>query len=108
MWEMFKDAAKDLFTGWSKLLRTRSESFALDFLVEKLFVMLALVMCMLTAAFYLMCPIAVVAYICGYLDMPCGLALVFAAIFALMNIPVLAKLIPYINKKLDNRKDESH
>lgn len=108
MWEIFKDAVKDLFTGWSELLRTRSESFALDFLMEKLFAMLALVMCMLTAAFYLMCPIAVIAHICGYLDMPCGLELGLAAIFALMSIPVLAKLIPYINKKLDNRKDESH
>ena len=108
MWEIFKDTTKDLFTGWSKLLRTRSESFAFDFLMEKLFAMFALVMCMLTAAFYLMCPIAVVAHICGYLDMPRGLALGLSVIFALMNIPVLAKLIPYINKKLDNRKDESH
>lgn len=108
MWEEFKDIAKDLFTGWSKLLRTRDESFALDFLLEKLFVTLALVMFILTAAFYLMCPIAVVAHICGYLDMPSGLALGLAAIFVLMSIPVLAKLIPYINKKLDNRKDESH
>lgn len=108
MWEVFKDSIKDLFTGWSKLLRTRSESFALDFLVEKLFTMFALVLCMLAVAFYLICPLAIVAHICGYLDMPRGLALGLAAIFALMSIPVVAKLIPYINKKLDNSKDEIH
>lgn len=108
MWEIFKDTVKDLFTDWSKLLRTRDESFVFDFLWEKIFDMTVIVVCILATAIYITCPFVVTAYICGCIpDIPPGLVLVCAVMFTFMSIPVLAKLIPYINKKLDSRKNEN-
>jgi Mg/Co/Ni transporter MgtE len=105
MWEIFKDAVKDLVTDWSKLLRTRSESFVFDFLLAKIFDMAVLVGCILATAIYIACPCVVIAYICDYIsDIPLGIVLICVVMFTFMSIPVLAKLIPYINKKLDNRK----
>lgn len=105
MWEIFKDTVKDLFTDWSKLIRTRSESFVFDFLWEKIFDMTVIVGCILAAAIYITCPLVVIAYIGDYIsDIPLGIVLICVVMFTFMSIPVLAKLIPYINKKLDNRK----
>lgn len=108
MWEIFKESVQGLFTGWSKLLRARDESFVSDFFMDKIFNMAGIFFCMLIAAIYLLCFFVVVAYICDYVeDMPLPGVLICAIVFAFMNIPVLVTLIPYINKKLDNRKDEN-
>lgn len=108
MWEIFKESVQGLFTDWSKLLRARDESFVSDFFMDKILNVAGIFFCMLVAAIYLICPFTVVAYICDYLDVPICVVAICTVIFALMSIPVLAKLIPYINKKLDNRKDEIH
>lgn len=80
-----------------------------NFFLEKLFNLVVVVVSIILAAIYFTFPTIAVLYFSDCLspEINCGMVLISLAVFLMFNIPVLAKLIPYINKKLDNSKDES-
>lgn len=109
MWEMFIDSFKGLFTGWLSLIKTKDEGFVFEFLLEKLFHLVVVGISIIVTVIYFTFPTIAVLYFSDCLppDINCCMVLISLFAFLMLNIPVLAKLIPYINKKLDNSKDES-
>ena len=106
MWEIFIDSFKGLFTEWRSLIETKDEGFVFEFFLEKLFHLVVVVISTMVGAIYFTFPTIVVLYYIDCLppEINCITVLISLAAFLILNIPVLAKLIPYINKKLDNRK----